>query len=304
MFNSALEVSKFELSKIKTVSGIRGTIKKALRDGTGNNNKKNKQNKNSPDDDDEDDEIVNAKNSNKNSNLNLKNCPNGSFRATFEDKILMSDIVICRLWVPVDIKKFYNPLQTLLFNSNNNNNNNVNNDNDDGNNGNSEIAQNTIDKKNEMVLMKTTSELRIQKKIPQMVNKDSIYKPITRVPRVFRKMKVPLKLQSNLPFASKPKVLKPVNRKSYTERRKVILEPEEKKTRAIVSFLSAIKKNKIEKKVGANAVRLNKTLKKKEIENRKFAVEKKDEKKRKYTELGKAEKMKENKKHKTKKTKK
>jgi ribosome biogenesis protein BMS1 len=66
MFTSSLEVSKFIGAVIKTVSGLRGQIKKGSKVG-----------------------------------------PEGSFRAAFEDKILMSDIVFCRTWVKVEIPKFY-----------------------------------------------------------------------------------------------------------------------------------------------------------------------------------------------------
>jgi ribosome biogenesis protein BMS1 len=38
----------------------------------------------------------------------------GSIRCTFEDKILMSDIVFLRAWVTVDIPRFFNPVTTLL----------------------------------------------------------------------------------------------------------------------------------------------------------------------------------------------
>ncbi|CRK20325.1 hypothetical protein BN1723_017868, partial [Verticillium longisporum] len=59
MFNSSLEIAKFEGASIKTVSGIRGQIKRAL------------------------------------------SKPEGNFRATFEDKILYSDIIFLRAWYPI-----------------------------------------------------------------------------------------------------------------------------------------------------------------------------------------------------------
>ena len=38
----------------------------------------------------------------------------GSFRASFEDKPLMSDIIFLRAWVAVDLPRFYNPVTNLL----------------------------------------------------------------------------------------------------------------------------------------------------------------------------------------------
>jgi len=182
MFNSALEIAKFEGASIRTVSGIRGQIKRAL------------------------------------------SKPEGHFRATFEDKVLMSDIVFLRTWYPVKPHRFYNPVTNLLGD-----------DGDDGS-GNSWRG------------MRLTGDVRREKGIETPKDRNSAYRSVERQERHFNPLRIPRKLAQDLPFKSQPVQMLPQRKQTYMQKRAVVADREERRVRNLMQQLLTLKKDKEEKR--------------------------------------------------------
>ncbi|KAF5123747.1 Ribosome biogenesis protein bms1 [Metarhizium anisopliae] len=167
MFNSSLEIAKFEGASIKTVSGVRGQIKRAL------------------------------------------SKPEGHFRATFEDKILLSDIVFLRAWYPIKPHRFYNPATNLIG----------------------------------WQPMRLTGEVRRDEgeAAPQL--KNSQYRKIERETRHFNPLRVPRALAADLPYKSQITTTKKQKRDTYMQKRAIVLpkNSEEKKARAVMQQLLTVR---------------------------------------------------------------
>lgn len=115
--------------------------------------------------------------------------------------------------------------------------------------------------------MRLTGQVRRDQGLKTPLNVNSTYKPIERGPRRFNQLKIPTKLQASLPYASKPKLMKPQHRQTYIQKRAVVLEPEEKKAIALLQQIRALRKDQV-------ARRKDKQNERKEVHRKKVEKEK------------------------------
>ena len=133
--------------------------------------------------------------------------------------------------------------------------------------------------------------MQLETGTPIEVNPDSIYKPIERPDRKFRKLHVSKKLQESLPYASKPKDDPKKRRGGYLEKRAVVMDKDEKKKFTFLQALNTIRNEKVkvrkEKKRESKIEKTKKNSKKEEA----IAAARKVRKKRQYRAEGKREKF-------------
>ncbi|KAH8584114.1 BMS1 like GTpase involved in ribosome biogenesis [Cryptosporidium sp. chipmunk genotype I] len=176
----------------------------------------------------------------------------GLFRATFEDKILLSDIVFCKTWVSMTPRELYNPVIDLPT----------------------------------WRRMRTQAELRRESNIPLALKADSEY--VSRQDRPekkrFNSVPVPSKLEKELPYASKTKN----DSKKVKDRNQVavIKSTFEKRVANLFQRLSTIQKEKTAKRIEKKRIKREINIKRREPIERIREAKNEERKKRRYALQG------------------
>jgi ribosome biogenesis protein BMS1 len=129
--------------------------------------------------------------------------------------------------------------------------------------------------------MRLTGEVRREQGLKTPLNIHSIYKPIERPPRRFNPLIVPKKLQSSLPYSSKPKAMAAQREQTYLQRRAVVMEPKERKAVTLLQQMRALRKDQVMRRKDKKAEK--KAEQQKKIEKEEMSkIEKEKEKRKEY----------------------
>merc|ERR1712137_540137 len=133
----------------------------------------------------------------------------GDFRATFEDRILMSDIVLCKCWVPVEPKRTCIPIVD-------------------------------VEKARQARLI---GELRAVKGIVVPQEKDSNYGPkLERAERKFNKLKIAKSLEKELPFHLRTKNTTKLKHDPLKKKSAIVSTMKERAINSLLGRLHTVRK--------------------------------------------------------------
>lgn len=188
--------------------------------------------------------------------------PEGAFRATFEDRILMSDLVFVRTWYPVAVPQYYNPVTSLLLRD-----------------------------KNTWTGMRTVGQIRHEMGKKPPVKPHSLYRPVEREARHFNPLRVPTALQRQLPFKSKPKLREKRQGRSLASKRAVVLEPEERRVLALMQQLATRHREKARRRRLQQEDKHKAHIAQREKEESRRAPKMRELKRKFYRQVGKTQQM-------------
>mmetsp|Transcript_85966 Transcript_85966/g.179761 ORF Transcript_85966/g.179761 Transcript_85966/m.179761 type:complete len:1088 (-) Transcript_85966:52-3315(-) len=180
----------------------------------------------------------------------------GCFRATFEDRILRSDLVICKCWIKVQPKEFFNPVVDV----------------------------------SRWRAAKLIGELRAERGVAVPDKKDSHYqKKLVRPTRKFNQVQIPKKLRMSLPFSANRSAVAPTLKTDLDKKAAVVLSDRERQVNSLMNRLYTVRKEK--KRIRDETATKKKAIKEKRDEfiQQKREVVKKAEKKEHYMKKGKEE---------------